>query len=29
LEQKVNALDEAAPLAGCQLPEDFTELRVS
>jgi Mu transposase, C-terminal domain len=27
LEQKPNALDQAAPLAGWQLPEEFTELR--
>jgi len=27
LEQKSNALDQAAPLAGWQLPEEFTELR--
>jgi len=27
LEQKSNALDQAAPLAGWQLPEGFTELR--
>jgi transposase len=27
LEQKTNALDQAAPLAGWQLPEEFTELR--
>ncbi len=27
LEQKTNALDQAAPLAGLQLPEEFTELR--
>src|SRR4051794_41292885 len=27
LEQKANALDQAAPLQGWQLPEEFTELR--
>ncbi|PYT16826.1 MAG: IS21 family transposase [Acidobacteria bacterium] len=27
LEQKTNALDQAAPLAGWQLPEEFVELR--
>ncbi len=27
IEQKVNALDQAAPLAGWQLPEDFATLR--
>jgi transposase len=27
LEQKTNALDQAAPLEGWQLPEEFTELR--
>jgi hypothetical protein len=27
LEQKPNALDQAAPLAGWRLPEEFTELR--
>jgi hypothetical protein len=27
LEQKTNALDQAAPLVGWQLPEEFTELR--
>jgi hypothetical protein len=27
LEQKSNALDQAAPLEGWQLPEEFTELR--
>ncbi|MGH9565885.1 MAG: IS21 family transposase [Candidatus Angelobacter sp.] len=27
LEQKTNALDQAAPLQGWQLPEEFTELR--
>jgi hypothetical protein len=27
LEQKTNALDQAAPLEGLQLPEEFTELR--
>jgi len=27
LEQKANALDQAAPLAGWQLPEGFSELR--
>ncbi len=27
LEQKTNALDQAAPLQGWQLPKEFTELR--
>ena len=27
IEQKINALDQAAPLAGWQLPEEFTTLR--
>ena len=27
LEQKTNALDQAAPLEGWELPEEFTELR--
>jgi hypothetical protein len=27
LEQKTNALDQAAPLAGWELPEEFSELR--
>ncbi|HEX9595702.1 MAG TPA: IS21 family transposase, partial [Anaerolineales bacterium] len=27
LEQKTNALDQAAPLVGWELPEEFTELR--
>jgi hypothetical protein len=27
LEQKVGALDQAAPLAGWELPEEFPELR--
>ena len=27
MEQKANALDQAAPLQGWQLPEEFTELR--
>jgi hypothetical protein len=27
IEQKINALDQAAPLAGWQLPEEFATLR--